>query len=148
MEILSRTRTLLAMRIGMITATSSLYATEPWGELNQDTFLNQAVNVESHHKPLDLLYALQDIEAKLGKQKTTKWGPRSIDIDILLAEQKIIDQNDLSVPHPRMTDRKFVLIPLAEISGEQIHPIHQCSINELLIKCSDESQVVKMKSER
>ena len=146
--ILQRARILISLLVGRILKYSSIYETEPWGESNQDTFLNQALILASDLTPSDLLYRLQAIEKILGKNKTTRWGPRTIDIDILLSEEKIIQENDLSVPHPRMTDRKFVLIPLAEISGDQIHPIHQCSINELLLKCQDEGQVVKMKSER
>ena len=124
---------------------SSIYATEPVDFKNQDWFLNQVISVETSFKPEELLtYALK-VEQSLGRQRTIPKGPRSIDIDILLYNHFVIENAGLAIPHPRLHLRRFVLVPLAEIAAEAIHPIFKQPIAALLEKCPDSSQVVMFK---
>ncbi|MEA1960120.1 MAG: 2-amino-4-hydroxy-6-hydroxymethyldihydropteridine diphosphokinase [Bacillota bacterium] len=101
-----------------ITGESSLYLTAPWGKTDQDAFANQVVAVETELSALDLLKVLQNIEIKLGRRRIEHWGPRTIDLDILLYGEDIIEQEELKVPHPYMQERLFVLVPLHEIEPE------------------------------
>lgn len=98
-------------------ATSSLYETPPWGDLDQPDFTNAVVAIKSQLSPLDLLRHLKRIEKRLGRQKRRRWGPREIDLDILLYGQVIIDLPQLRIPHPHMAQRAFVTVPLQEIGG-------------------------------
>jgi len=105
-----------------ISRVSSLYLTAPWGKTDQDDFINQVIEIETDLAPLDLLHRLQDIEIKLGRQRNEKWGPRNIDLDILLYGEETIQLEELKVPHPYLLERLFVLIPLQEIDAEMIFP--------------------------
>ena len=98
-----------------VTRVSQYYQTAPWGDLDQDWFLNACAKVETELPPLPLLSALKDIESSLGRTKTRRWGPRVIDIDILTYDTVAMAEDTLTIPHPRMTERAFVLVPLAEI---------------------------------
>lgn len=99
-----------------ILSTSSFYRTPPWGDKQQDDFINAVVLLETALQPLDLLHQLQAIENDMGRvRKGRQWGPRLIDIDILLYEQLEIDSEELTVPHPHMHERAFVLLPIAEL---------------------------------
>jgi dihydroneopterin aldolase / 2-amino-4-hydroxy-6-hydroxymethyldihydropteridine diphosphokinase len=111
---------------------SSLYETKPWGIRDQPLFLNMAVEIETDLKPFELLRTLKDIEKEMGREETFLWGPRIIDLDILLYDNNIVDEKGLRIPHPHMQDREFVLRPLCEIAGEAIHPSLLLSIEELL----------------
>ncbi|MFA7149130.1 MAG: 2-amino-4-hydroxy-6-hydroxymethyldihydropteridine diphosphokinase, partial [Syntrophomonadaceae bacterium] len=95
-----------------VTGASSLYLTYPWGNTEQEDFVNQVIEVRTGLSALDLLYRLQEIEIKMGRQRNVRWGPRSIDLDILLYGDEIIHLPELRVPHPHMRERLFVLIPL------------------------------------
>jgi 2-amino-4-hydroxy-6-hydroxymethyldihydropteridine diphosphokinase len=97
---------------------SSQYLTAPWGRTDQDDFINQVIEIETELSPLNLLYRLQDIEIKLGRQRDEKWGPRTIDLDVLLYGEETIHLEELDVPHPYLLERLFVLIPLEEINSE------------------------------
>lgn len=110
---------------------SSLYETEPVGYKRQDWFLNCAICAETELKSMELLDFLQSIEKKLGRVKTIKNGPRTIDLDILFYGDKIINGDKLIVPHPRLHERLFVLEPLTEISLNFVHPLLNRSIKEL-----------------
>lgn len=101
-----------------IRKVSSVYETEPVGYKNQDWFLNLAVIIDTDLEPYDLLEHIKKIELRLKRIKTIKWGPRTIDIDILLYKNIILNENDLVIPHPEMTKRAFVLVPLLEIEPE------------------------------
>ncbi len=102
-------------KLGTVTARSSLYLTKPWGITDQPDFCNAVVTLETEQKPDELLKSLKAIEQAMGRVKTIPWGPRLIDLDILTFDDISISQPDLTIPHPRMNERAFVLVPLAEI---------------------------------
>jgi len=97
---------------------SKIYETEPVGDVNQPEYLNGVLEIETLLGPIDLLRAVQDIENKLGRKRTVKWGPRVIDLDILTYGNEVIDEPDLKIPHPLMNERKFVQKPLKDVRGE------------------------------
>ena len=103
-----------------IVQLSSLYETAPWGYTDQDVFMNLVVEVETSLNPIELLDVCQSIENELGRVREIKWGPRVIDVDILLYNDEAIESDRLTVPHPYMTERDFVMIPLAEINPQLI----------------------------
>jgi 2-amino-4-hydroxy-6-hydroxymethyldihydropteridine diphosphokinase len=121
--------------------TSSFYETEPVDYLEQAWFLNCAVEAESELPAVELLRAVRAIEIEMGSQKLIAKGPRLMDIDILLYGQSTINTPELQVPHPRMTQRKFVLVPLAEIAPHLRYPSWNGTVQDLLEKTSDTSAV-------
>ncbi|MBI1768044.1 MAG: 2-amino-4-hydroxy-6-hydroxymethyldihydropteridine diphosphokinase [Bacteroidetes bacterium] len=129
---------LIEEHVGTIIKKSSIYETTAWGRTDQPDFLNQAIEIETPFPPTELLSACQNIEKKIGRQREEKWGARTIDIDIIYFGDKIIHSNELTIPHPRMTERKFVLIPLTQISPSFVHPILKKTSEELLKQCRDE----------
>lgn len=120
---------------------SAVYETEPLGVKDQAWFFNCVVGVETALGPEELLNAVEKIEKEMGRQQTVKWGPRLIDIDILLYGDRIITSKGLTIPHKFLHERKFVLKPLSEVAGKRIHPVFDKSIQELLNECEDESIV-------
>jgi 2-amino-4-hydroxy-6-hydroxymethyldihydropteridine diphosphokinase len=128
-----------------ILARSSLYQTQPIGYNDQPWFINQVIEVESGLSPWELLGLLQSIEKKMGRTKTHPNGPRLIDLDILLAEETILETEALTIPHPRLAQRNFVLAPLTEIAPNVIHPALQRSIAALHRAAGDRSLVHKLK---
>lgn len=128
---LARARQLMAGFISDMQA-SSLYETAPWGVLDQPKFLNQVVKGVTALAPLRLLGSLKAIEKTLGRKKTIRYGPRILDLDILLYGERIIEFRRLQVPHPRMFERAFVLAPLAEIAAELVILPADASVAELL----------------
>lgn len=111
---------------------SSLYETAPVGGPPQDHFLNAVVHVETDLQPDDLLAALQTVENTLDRQREIRWGPRTVDLDIIFFDDKIIQTPQLAIPHPRMTERHFVLAPLVEIAPAAIHPVRNQTTTEIL----------------
>lgn len=140
------TRHLLGILGIEVVGMSSIYKTAPWGVADQPEFLNQALLVGSDYQPLELLKVLKDIEQKMGKEFLRKWGERIIDIDILFFEDMIINEPGLIIPHPRLHERNFTLIPLAEIASQYFHPVFKKSILELLAICPDRLKVEKTES--
>lgn len=120
---------------------SSVYESDPWGKQDQSAFLNRVIEIETRLDPETLLRAIRQIENNLNRQRCEKWGPRTIDIDILLYHSQMIDRPDLQIPHPRMTERRFMLEPLAEIAPKQIVPDTQRTIETLLRQCPDRGHV-------
>jgi 2-amino-4-hydroxy-6-hydroxymethyldihydropteridine diphosphokinase len=111
---------------------SPVYETEPQDFKNQPSFLNLVAEVQTGLFPMQLLTRAQKVERKLGRKRTVDKGPRSIDIDILLYGESVIDSKDLVVPHPRMAERRFVLQPLADLAPDLRHPVLRRSMKELL----------------
>lgn len=144
LAILESARKAIAERIGDITDLSSVYETAPWGVLDQPPFMNQVVALDTTLQPEDVLRNILEIENELGRIRYERWGARVIDIDILYFGNLEIESSRLTVPHPRLQDRRFTLIPLCEIAGEYIHPILLKTNNYLLEICSDHSEVTKL----
>lgn len=111
---------------------SSVYITSPWGYSDQPEFLNQVVKASTDLTALQLLYHLKWIEKKLDRQPTFRYGPRSIDLDILFFDDLIMNTPRLVIPHPRLPERAFALVPLAEIAPDLIHPQLQISVSQML----------------
>lgn len=123
---------------------SSIYETEPVYFIEQNPFLNLVLLCKTELSPRQLLFALKKIEKKLGRKKTFLYGPRIIDIDILFYGARIIQSQNLTIPHQEIANRKFILIPLIEIAPTFIHPALNMNITELLAACKDQSAVVKL----
>ncbi len=123
---------------------SSVYETEPVDFLDQEWFLNMAIEAETELAALNLLQALRGIETRMGSKKLIAKGPRLIDIDILLYGDQVIDTPELQVPHPRMHLRRFVLEPLAEIAPSIRHPVSHLSATEMRARTADKSAVRKL----
>jgi 2-amino-4-hydroxy-6-hydroxymethyldihydropteridine diphosphokinase len=141
---LTKARQLLAQQLGRVTAQSAIYETAAWGATaaEQPNYLNQAVAVQCHLAPAAALQKILSIETSMGRTRTAvQYAPRTIDIDILLIDEKIVNLPTLTVPHPRLHTRNFALIPLMEIAGEVLHPILELTIDELYERCDDDLEV-------
>lgn len=110
--------------LACIEKKSAIYETEPWGFIEQPNFLNQAVKAKTQLLPLELLSALKSIERTMGRTKSVKNGPRLIDVDILFYDNLVMKTDQLTIPHPFLTQRAFVLVPLNEIAPNYIHPVN------------------------
>ncbi len=122
-----------------IIKSSAIYETEPVGEPKQRPFYNAVVKMETSLDPEMLLQKLQEVEKAFGRVRRQKWGPRTLDLDILLYDQQIIATDKLTIPHPLMAERAFVLEPLAEIDPEAYHPVLEKTAAELLREFMDKN---------
>lgn len=122
---------------------SSVYETDPVGKTDQPKFLNAVLEIETPLLPPVLMAELQRIEQRLGRTTTERWGPREIDIDILLYDGLVHADETLRVPHTELDKRKFVLIPLREIAPDVVHPISGLTATEMAAACNDAARVIK-----
>jgi 2-amino-4-hydroxy-6-hydroxymethyldihydropteridine diphosphokinase len=132
---------LIRKEINISIETSRIYETAAWGKIDQSSFLNQAICIQTDIEPLTLLRILKKIEKAVGRIDTEKWGPRVIDIDILFYGQKVIQDPELQIPHPYLPVRRFVLLPMIDIAPHFMHPVLKKTITELLATCPDTSEV-------
>jgi 2-amino-4-hydroxy-6-hydroxymethyldihydropteridine diphosphokinase len=137
----------IEMQIGAIIQKSAIYETEAWGLKEQPSFYNQAICAQTHFNPKSLLEQLVKIEASMGRQRDITWGPRTMDLDIIYFNHEIVSIDQLSIPHPRMHQRNFVLTPLVEIAPDYIHPVLGLTTTQLLKDCEDKSLVYKKTEE-
>ena len=135
---------LINEQCGTLTRSSSVYETEAWGKTDQPLFLNQALEISTSLNARQLMRKILKIEKEMGRVRKEKLGPRIIDIDILLFENEIHDLRFLKIPHPEMQNRRFVLVPLAEIDPTLQHPVFKKTIAELLEECPDNLEVKKI----
>lgn len=117
-----------------IAKRSTMHETEPWGVRDQPRFINMALEAETDLSPEELLTVIKTIENKMGRRPGKKWGPRIIDIDIIIYDNVSMTSDDLSIPHPLMHEREFVLRPMSEIAPDMKHPVLGITISELLDK--------------
>ncbi|WCL80319.1 2-amino-4-hydroxy-6-hydroxymethyldihydropteridine diphosphokinase [Saprospira sp. CCB-QB6] len=134
-------------KIGQITSQSDVYLTAAWGLEDQADFENMALALQCELSPEELLKACLSIEAKAGRIRKQKWGPRCLDIDIIFYNQEQINLPQLQIPHPQLHKRRFVLAPLAQIAPQFIHPSLNQSIQDLLDHCQDPLPVQKIASQ-
>ncbi len=129
---------------GKIVRRSSLYETAAWGKTDQPAFFNRALQIETALDAHALMAAVLQVEESLGRKRTVKYGPRTIDIDILFFNEAIIDEPALRIPHPELPNRRFVLAPMDEIAPGLIHPVLHKTIHRLLLECPDPLDVKKI----
>lgn len=129
---------------GTVTTASSLYETAAWGNTDQPPFLNQALEISTSLNARQLIRHILKIEKLMGRIRKEKYGPRIIDIDILLFNNERHNYQFLKLPHPEMQNRRFALLPLAEIAPDILHPVFNKTITELLNECKDELQVSRI----
>lgn len=134
----------LEAECGQIIAVSALYETEAWGMNDQPPFLNQAIELQTALSPQVLLECILAIEIQLGRVRDQKYGPRTIDIDILLYGQEVINEPGLVIPHPHLPNRRFALECLNDIASSFVHPVLHKSISTLLEECTDSLTVHKL----
>ncbi len=144
--ILSEAISKMKLVIGELVSSSSIYETEPWGFEHEQNFLNQVVVFSSKLSAIKILDRTQQIEKDLGRiRKENQYSERTIDIDILFYDDQIISAERLIVPHPKIQERLFALIPLLDVASDLIHPVELKSIKELHDECADKMEVKKFK---
>lgn len=142
---LNKATELIEQEVGNIIRMSSFYETEPWGFEHEDEFWNQVLVIESDLEPIEILNITQDIEARIGRvRKKNQYCERIIDIDILFYNDIVMDEERLTIPHPKIQERRFTLAPLAELDAEFIHPVSQKSVGQLLNDCKDLLKVSRL----
>lgn len=148
-DLIERTITALAQTPGIVVRRrSGLYETEPVGISDQPWFVNAVVEIETDLSPYELLAVCKQIERALGRQERVRYGPREIDLDILLYDDMIVNEPDLQIPHAQLHQRRFVLVPLAEIAPRAVHPILHQTVAQLLQILDDLKEVKPLRSQR
>jgi 2-amino-4-hydroxy-6-hydroxymethyldihydropteridine diphosphokinase len=143
-QFLSKAIQQVAVLCGNVVKESSIYETAAWGNTKQAAFLNQVIIIQTTLSPDELMKMLLQIETGLGRTRTEKYGPRTIDLDILFFDDLVYHTSVVTLPHPALQDRRFVLIPLAELSPRKIHPVYRKTIAALLKECADILNVKKV----
>jgi 2-amino-4-hydroxy-6-hydroxymethyldihydropteridine pyrophosphokinase len=141
---LNTAKLFIQQHCGKVVATSSVYQTAAWGMQQQPDFYNQVLQINTLLSAHQLLKELLGIEAQMGRVRNEKYGPRTIDLDILLFNDEVVDDENLKIPHPYLPQRKFALIPLNEIAQNFVHPVEKKSIHRLLLDCRDTLNVNKI----
>lgn len=143
LQIINQAIRLISVKIGRISLVSSFFESEAWGFISEHNFLNMVLQIETFLKPESLLVEILEIEKELGRLRSngTTYQSRSIDIDILFYNNLKYSTDLLTIPHPKITERKFALTPLCQIAPDFIHPVNFCSIKQLLDVCNDTSNV-------
>ncbi|WP_128548211.1 2-amino-4-hydroxy-6-hydroxymethyldihydropteridine diphosphokinase [Larkinella soli] len=129
--------------VGPVLKQSAIYETAAWGNTDQPSFLNQVLKVLTVLGPEEVLEKTQAIENRLGRVRRDRWGSRVIDIDLLYADDLVLETERLTVPHPFLHWRRFTLVPLAEVAPDFVHPVLRKTTRELLADCDDTSEVVR-----
>ncbi|MDX2196675.1 MAG: 2-amino-4-hydroxy-6-hydroxymethyldihydropteridine diphosphokinase [Cytophagales bacterium] len=145
-ENITRSLAFISEQVGNIATKSSLYRSEPWGNRDQDSFINIVIKITTAQSCETLLKTLLNIEDKMGRVRTEKWGPRTIDIDILYYDNLILDMDYLTIPHIELPYRRFVLTPLVEIAPHFMHPFFKLTNEELLQECDDNLTVTALQN--
>ena len=130
-------RKYLEEKAGPIVVQSGIYQTAAWGKTDQPDFLNQVLCIDTELTPIQLLASIHILENQAGRERIEKWGPRTLDVDILFYDDEIVNLPELTIPHPALAERRFTLVPLAEIAPKKVHPILKQSMYELLAQCPD-----------
>jgi 2-amino-4-hydroxy-6-hydroxymethyldihydropteridine diphosphokinase len=141
---LEKAAAVTGQEIGKITRFSSVYRTAPWGNTDQPSFYNQVLEVSTALTPVDLMLQVLLAEKEMGRVREAKWGPRIIDIDILFYEDRVVNEHNVTIPHPLLHERRFTLEPLCEIAPGFVHPVLKQTIRDLLSVCPDHSKVEKL----
>ena len=128
-------------RIGTVVKSSKIYETEAWGLTDQPAFYNQVHVVESNFSAKEVLSNILQIEEEMGRKRTIKNAARIIDIDILFFNEEIVNEQNLVIPHPQISNRRFVLLPLSELVPQMIHPVFKKTIHQLLLQTKDQLKV-------
>ncbi|MEK7255186.1 MAG: 2-amino-4-hydroxy-6-hydroxymethyldihydropteridine diphosphokinase [Bacteroidota bacterium] len=144
---LQAAKQLITEKIGNVVKASSLYETAAWGHVEQPEYLNQALEVTTELSPMEVLQAIFEIENALGRTRRNKWEARTMDIDILFYDSKVLKTKDLTIPHPLLHRRNFALVPMLEIAPLKKHPVLDKTIEELYEESEDELDVVLLETE-
>ena len=135
---------LIEKQLGNIIQSSKIYETEAWGIRDQNSFYNQVHMIETELSANTLIKKILRIEEEMGRIRTIKNAARIIDIDILFFNNDIVNEQNLTIPHPEIINRRFVLMPLDEIAPGMIHPVYQKSIHQILLMCKDDLKVTPL----
>ncbi|MFD2033354.1 2-amino-4-hydroxy-6-hydroxymethyldihydropteridine diphosphokinase [Belliella marina] len=141
--LISEAKSMLEQSLGKVKVASSIYETQAWGEQSEGDYLNQVLSFDTSLEADQVLDIALGIEDKLGREREIKWGNRTMDIDILYYADEIIEKAQLKVPHPYLSKRRFVLVPLVEVIPDFVHPQFHVTNRELLEKCGDDSKVLR-----
>ncbi len=132
--------------VGVVIRKSSIYETKPWGNVDQPDFFNQVIMIHTDKPAKDCLSLLLTIEKQMGRKREERWGARIIDLDLLYSDGDIIKTEQLTLPHPAIPQRRFVLVPLVEIASDFIHPELKINQGQLLADCPDRLDVMVLKT--